>query len=397
MKQILWGYALIALVLFALLSILSFGVGPGYVYVLWHGIQIQTNLWFIAFALLLISLVIKMIIFFLKRYLNREKRKAQQVLSFKDLHRYEQLGVLWLLGAEAQEEMYFQPVFAESGLLNQAIQANLLIKQDQTEDALKILEQSPADAFELAEIQRIKAYLRQNQGEHALTHLEFLNGHQLSRWLMDLEQSYQQTLIDLWGTFAIQFPWIYLKSTQFGHLQALDKCAWLSELLKDVDHASEDDLQRLKERYLQQQQHILNVDFEIKLLWLKLLSRFADMSSEHAALALSLLNERFDQDVFYLWFQQQLLKQNPDYPWVEQQINDFEKKYPSMPVLSFALWHIYNATDRQSEADQILRLYPDNILMNYLRIKSTLNGDELLIQQLNSVFEKDTNFIQAKI
>ena len=68
-----------------------------------------------------------------------------------------------------------------------------------------------------------------------------------------------------------------------------------------------------------------------------------------------------------------------------------------MPVLSFALWHIYTATERQDEATKILELYPDNIMMNYLRIKSTLNGDELLIQQLNSVFENDNNFMQVKI
>ena len=52
--------------------------------------------------------------------------------------------------------------------------------------------------------------------------------------------------------------------------------------------------------------------------------------------------------------------------------------------------YIYIATEREQEASHLLELYPDNIMMNYLRIKSTLNGDELLIQQLNSVFEKDS-------
>jgi len=44
-----------------------------------------------------------------------------------------------------------------------------------------------------------------------------------------------------------------------------------------------------------------------------------------------------------------------------------------------------------------LLLYPNEILMNYLRIKSTLNGNDELIQQLNSIFEKDSNYIQFKI
>lgn len=68
-----------------------------------------------------------------------------------------------------------------------------------------------------------------------------------------------------------------------------------------------------------------------------------------------------------------------------------------MPILAFSHWHIYMATNREDAATQLLSLYPDNILMNYLRIKSTLNGDEVLIQQLNTVFGQDANFIQVKI
>lgn len=390
-------YALIALLVFALLSVLSYGTGPGYIYLLWHGIQIQTNIWFVCFALLILSLIIKLGLHVLKRYLSREKRKTTQVLNFKDLHTYEQLGVLWLLGAEAQDEVYVQPAFGESGLLSQTIQANLLIKKNQSADALKVLEKSPADAFELAELQRIKAYLVQNDGEQALTHLEFLNGHQLSPWLMDLQQSFEKKRTQLWGVFAVQFPWLYLKSTQYGHLEFATKHEWLSQLLKDVDQADEQDQELLKNRYLMQKDYILSLPYETKILWLKLLSRFSDMTMEHGALAISLLDERFDQEVFYLWFQQQLLKQNPDYESVEKQINQLEMKYPSMPVFAFALWHIYNATEREPEADKILSLYPDNMMMNYLRIKNSLNGDEQLIQQLNSVFEKDSNFLQVKI
>lgn len=397
MKQMIKVYALIALLIFALLSILSYGVGPGYIYALWHGKQIQTNLWVIAFGLLFLSFILKVGLMFLKRYWLSEKRKAQQVLSFKDLHTYEQLGVLWLLNAEAHQEKNIQTAFNPSGLLNQTIQANLLIKQNQTKEALKILENSPPDAFELAEIQRITAYIMQNDGEQALTHLEFLNGHQLSPWLLDLKESYEQKLIELWGIFAIQFPWVYLKSTQYSHLESKSKYEWLSQLLKEMDQASYNDLDLLKDRYLQQQEYIKTLSFETKILWLKLLSRFPEMSAEHGELAIFLLNERFEQDVFYLWFQQQMLKQNPDYSTVEKQIDDLENKYPSMPILSFALWHIYTATDRVNEADKILELYPENTLLNYLRIKSTFNGDELLIQQLNSVFEKDSNFIQVKI
>ncbi len=66
-------------------------------------------------------------------------------------------------------------------------------------------------------------------------------------------------------------------------------------------------------------------------------------------------------------------------------------------MLSFAKWHIYSATQRQAEAAQLLTLYPDNILMNYLRIKSTLADNPDLIRQLNLVFENDVNFLNFKI
>jgi hypothetical protein len=35
--------------------------------------------------------------------------------------------------------------------------------------------------------------------------------------------------------------------------------------------------------------------------------------------------------------------------------------------------------------------------MSYLRIKSTLNGDEDLIKQLNLIFENNANFVEMKI
>lgn len=397
MKHIVLVYSFIALILIALLSVLSYGAGSGYVYVLWHGIQIQTNMWFLVLGSLLVGLVFQIAWMWLKRYVNREKRKIQHVINFSELHSYEQLGVLWLLGGKSQQAEYLQPSYAHSGLLRQVMQSRVLVQQGLYNDALKVLEKSPADAFELAEIQRVEIYLAQQDGEQALTHLEFLNGHALSPWLNALEPSYKQRLITLWGQFATQFPWLYLKSTHYGHLQADTKQNWLTQLLLQFEQASTDDIQRVIDRYQQQQQQIQSLSFETRVLWLKLLSRIPEMAEQHGLLALELLNERFDQDVFYLWFQQQLLKQNPDYTVVEQQINTLENKYPSMPIFAFALWHVYMATQREQAAKQLLLLYPDNILMNYLRVKSTFHGDEVLIQQLNSVFEKDADFIHLKI
>lgn len=397
MKHILLAYGFVCLILIALLSVLNYGAGTGYVYILWHGIQIQTNLWFLIFFFVFLSFIFQVCWMLSKRYVIREKRKIEQVVDFKSLHTYEQLGVLWILEGEAEQQDYIQPVFEQSGLLKQIVQARILFKQAEYDHALKCLHESPANAFELAEIQRIEIHLAQGDADQALTHLEFLNGHALSPWLVQVEHVYQHRLVELWGQFAVQFPWSYLHSTQYGHLEEVAKQGWLSQLLIEFDQASLDHVQLLQERYLQQQQHIKSLSFETQTLWLKLLSRMPEMAECHQLLALELLDQRFDQDVFYLWFQQQLLKQNPDYAHLEQQIIHFDQKYPSMPILAFSHWHIYMATNREDAATQLLSLYPDNILMNYLRIKSTLNGDEVLIQQLNTVFGQDANFIQVKI
>lgn len=397
MKKILIAYGLMVLFVFAILSILSYGQGTGYVYLLWRGIQIQTNVWFIAFFIILISFIFQVSWIVFKHYLNKAKRKTEQFSSFDELHTYEQLGVAWILEGEVQQKDYIQPVFENSGLLKSIVKARILFKQAKFEESLLVLKDTPTTAFELAEIQRIENYLATNNPEQALTHLEFLSGHALSPWLEQEEKAYQQRLTKLWGEFAVQYPWAYLRSTQLGRLDISAKQKWLSHLLTDFEQGNVEDRQIFISKYMQRLEQIHISDFETKFLWLKLLSRLPEMAEQHNDLALNLLNERFDQDVFYLWFQQQLLKQVPNYEEIEKRIAELDIKYPSMPIFAFSRWHVYQATQREDDAKQILDLYPDNILMNYLRIKSTLAGNEEMIQQLNSVFEKDMNFIQIKI
>ena len=107
-------------------------------------------------------------------------------------------------------------------------------------------------------------------------------------------------------------------------------------------------------------------------MWLKLLARMPEMGLQHEGSCICIYCKKISIQRFYLWFQQQLLKQIPDYSYVEQRIIQLEQRYTSVPMLTFAKWHIYVATQRLEEAEQLLTLYPDNILMSYLRIKSTL-------------------------
>ena len=397
MKQILLAYLFLSLLVVALFSVLSFGYGPGYVYLYWREWQIQTNLWFFILLLALLSFIGQMLWLLAKRYLSREKRKRENVFSFNQLHPYEQLAVVWLLNATEDQRHFIQQMFTESGLLKGIMDARLYWMRQEYNEALTALNITNPMAFELAELQRIEVYLAQQDGEKALTHLEFLNQHELSPWLYKVRTAYEQRLTALWGQFVLQFPWMYLRSTKYGHLDEVTKQAWLERLLEAFDLADIDDLELLKERYNGLSDQIFNRHFNIKVLWLKILARMSEMSEAHEQLSVHLLAEQFNQEVFYLWFQQQLLKQQPDYADIENHINAWEEKYPALPVFSFTKWHVFEATGRLSEAQALLDLYPDDVLMSYLRIKSTLLGRDDLIKQLNLIFENNSNFVEMKI
>lgn len=396
MKQILLAYLFVCLLGIAGLSILSYGHGAGYVYLYWREWQLQTTLWFLAASLVSVSFLMHCIWYAIKQYRSREKRKTETVFSFSRLHPYEQLAVIWLLNAAQDQRDFIQQSFTKSGLLKHIIDARLSWGQQQYTHALTALNQSNPMAFELAELQRIEIYLSQQQGEQALTHLEFLNQHELSPWLIQVKTAYEQRLVALWGVFAMQFPWLYLRSTQYGHLDQEVKKTWLEQLLLAYDQATQDDLFYLQQRYLDLKPQIFDRDYSVKLLWLKLLFRMPEMSAEHEVLAIHLMEQQFNQDVFYLWFQQQLLRQNPDYDAIAQQISHWETKYPALPVLSFAKWHVLQAKGYTDQAQQLLDLYPDDIRMSYLRIKAALQDREDLLQQLNAVFESNVNFIEIK-
>lgn len=397
MKMIIWAYALIILVLVALLSLLSYGHGIGYVYIQWRSTQIQTNIWILFIFLAIFSLFFQVLGISFKRYFSREKRKLETVLHFNNLHPYEQLAVIWLLDAADDQKDFIQQVFSESGLLKGVVDSQIYTTQGHLSLALSSLDQTNVMAFELAEIQRIQIYLLQKEPEKALTHLEFISQHELSPWLEDVKTAYELKLTQLWGQFAVQYPWLYLHVTAFKDLSDVEKQQWLKKILSQFDQASEEDIIALKQRYLALKSDLSERPYAIRVLWLKVLARMPEMCEEHEALAIELLNEKFNQDVFYLWFQIQLLRQYPDYDYVEQKINQWEAKYPGIPIFSFVKWHLYIATQRENEAEQLLGLYPNNVLMDYLRVKSKLKDQDELIQLLNTIFENNSNYMEIKI
>lgn len=397
MKRIFLAYIVLCLFLIALLSLLSYGYSAGYVYIHWRNTQIQTNVWVLTFLLVILSFGFRIIGKIIKRYLSREKRKIETILDFQSLHPYEQLAVILLLDAEKDQKDFIHQIFSHSGLLKGIIDSHLYLMQNDFPQALKALDNTNIMAFELSELQRIKIYLAQSEPEKALTHLEFISQHELSPWLNDVKAAYQIKLKDLWGEFAIHYPWFYLKANQYADLQDNKKQQWLELILSQFEQASTQDLFLLKQHYLDLEHEITAKSYDIKVLWLKILSRLPEMDGTSENLVTDLLNEKFNQDVFYLWFQQKILKSNPDYMNIEKKILEWEDKYLAMPIFSFVKWYLYTATHRDDEAQQLLLLYPDHVLMNYLRIKSNLKDQDDLIQQLNILFQSNSNYLEIKI
>lgn len=397
MKQTLRAYAIITIVVFAVLAVLSYGYSPGYVYLHWRDWQLQTNIWVLFIVLALLSLIAQLIWSVLKRYFTRKQRRLESVFSFQSLHPYEQLAVIWLLDAERDQQQFIAKVFEQSALLKGLMDARIRAIDGDYPTALVALNHTNTMVFELAQLQRIEILLAQQQAEEALSHLEFLNQHALSPWLSAVEQAYQHRLVVLWGKFAMQFPWLYLRATQYGHLQNDTKQTWLQQLLLQFDQASAEDLEHLRQRFLDLQPEFANKEYEVKLLWLKVITRLPDLADEREQLAHDLLDQQFNEEAFYLWFEQHLLKPQPDYVVIEQQIGLWESRYPSLPVLSFAKYYIYQATGRLAEAEQLLALYPEHVLMSYLRIKAELKQQPELIKQLNIIFENNANYIGINI
>lgn len=373
--------------------------GSGYIYIFFAGWQIQTSLWVLLLLLLSFSFLVQVAWVYARKYLTRKKREQESIFTFNALHPYEKLAVLWLLDATQEKNTFVEQIFQQSGLLNAVVKAQFLKQGGAYDQALDVLIEIPEHAFELAQLQRIDIFLSQYQAVEALNGLLSLSHHQLPMWLDDVKEGYYAYLNSLWQKFSVLFPWHYLQANKHAHLKEFDKMPWLTALLTQFDQASYEDIETLKQHY-QQTYHTKLIDeggSEEKILWLKVIARFSDLEIEKEALIQCILSEKFDQDVFYLWFEQKILTAQPNYEEIEKQVSYWENKYTQLPILAFVKWHIYQATQRLNEAEALLTQYPEHILMIYLRLKRRLNDDEELIQQLNILFESDTNFLKLNI
>ncbi|MBF7688351.1 heme biosynthesis protein HemY [Acinetobacter rathckeae] len=398
MKKTIKAYLVVVALCLLLLCILTQFFGTGYAYIYFAGWELQTNMWVLFALILMVSFCMQSLYIFAKKLLARRKLQAKQATSFSDLHPYEKLAILWLLDAQHEKESVVSQIFAHSGVLKQIIEASFLYKQQNFNAGHTALEQAPPDAYELKEILYIDALLAQNEQDKAFWHLEALSQHQPSAWLADVKQGYEHAIAKLWGKFALKFPWAYLKTTHYGHLSTQDNTAWLTAILERFD--SSDTLQQaaLKERYVSLENTCIeDTARENKILWLKILARCENTGQEHERLANHLLDEQFDQEVCFMWFEQHMCAIEPHYVMIEQQIDTWQRRYTDAPIFNFMKWYIYQATKRHAEANQLLTTFPDNVLMNYLRIKSKIQHDEVLTEQLNQLFETNTHFLKIHL
>lgn len=397
MKKLVLRYAFLALLLLAVLSVLNYLGGGGYVYLLWFGVQVQTNIWILMYSILFMSFAVQIFYVLYKHLFVQEQRRLQQVSDFDALHPYEQLGLIWLVDAADDQAEYVQGIFSASGLLSDVIEARLLSGQKRYEDALIALDKAPMTIYKVVALQKIEIYLNQSDPENALKHLSLIAEDETSTWLKSLDQAFQQRIEDLWARFALEHPWAFLKAPYSVHLDSTGMKTWLTHLLLQFEQADQDKLVSLQQRFLMLEPQMKIFTFEVAVLWLKLIVRLPGLARQQTELALYLLEQKFDQDVFLVWFQQQIMLEAADLSQLEIDICALIERYPSLPILSFALWHIYTVTGRLQEAQALLLLYPENIFMSYLRIKSALGNHPDLLDELKLVFENDAKFIEFKI
>lgn len=372
MRYILLSYLCICLLCFAMFLILSMNTGFGYVFVQWHGWQLQTNLFVVLGLFLTAILLIYGLWMGVKRIFRRYLQPYQTPKSFAQLHPYEKLGILWLLHAERIEQQQIIESYQPSYVLYPLIRARIALAQQDTLTAKTWLKDQTTPLFELSELLKIDIALLEKDHLGALNRLEFLSVQPLSAWLMPVEQAYQHELREKWFQFAQQCPWWVFKATAQINFDAAQISQWLHALLKYSDDATEAEQHLLYEWYIERKEHVAQYYVEDQIGLLKLMSQYPILDEESFILAQDILQYRFVPEVLYIWLDKGIDVDNVEL--LDTQVQHWLDQYPAQPSLIFAKWHILQKLQQHDKAQALLRLYPDDPYMAYLRLNDAIES-----------------------
>lgn len=387
MRYILLSYFTVFLCSIAVFFLLSFNTGFGYIFIQWHGWQLQTNLLILMVGLFISIALIYLVWQLLKKIFRRYLQKYQIPKSFHVLHPYEQLGVLWLLHAERTEQDQINKMYQRSYLLFPLIRARLALAQKDTADAKKWLKAQNNPLFELAELLKVDIAILEQDSDLALNRLEFLTVQPLSSWLIPIEETYKLELQNKWLQFAEVYPWQLFRSAHHPIFTHEQKHIWLKNLIQQSHLTTAEDWIFFEQWYAKNHQLIQMYGFEVKADVLKLMSHHQPFDPIIIALAEALLSQRFIPDILYIWLGKQMKQAAPNLLQMEQQIEFWQQQYPAQPSLTFAQWHLYDRLGKYEQAEQLLALYPQDPYMAYLRLKSKAMSSDCLLNDLKLMME----------
>ena len=392
MRIVILAYFILFLLSVGIFIVLSFHAGFGYVFLQWHGWQLQTNL-FLVLILFFISLIAIYACWYgLKQIFRRNIQNHLQPKSFQKLHPYERLGILWLLKAEAFEQQQIISTYQASALLHPLIRAQMSLNQLDTSSAKDWLKQSKNPLFELAELLKIDiALVEENQAE-AFERIEFLSVQPLSTWLQPVATAYQAQLQEKWLQLSLQYPWKMFDATHQPQFDQAQNVLWLQALFQFRERADERVIDQLKTWIENQKSMINDYPVEHKIILLKLMVQFEQFDLQSFAFAEQILEERFVPDVLYIWLDQVFEHAHLDIDVIASKIEAWSTQYPAQPSIAFAKWHIAQAQGKIDEANELLTQYPEDPYMAYLRIKSALPSDDLQLDLKRLLQFSDQDF-----
>ena len=392
MRNVILAYFILFLLSVGIFIVLSFHAGFGYVFMQWHGWQLQTNL-FLVLILFFISLIAIYACWYgLKQIFRRNIQNHLQPKSFQKLHPYERLGILWLLKAEASEQQQIISTYQASALLHPLIRAQMSLNQLDTSSAKDWLKQSKNPLFELAELLKIDIALVEENHAEAFERIEFLSVQPLSTWLQPVATAYQAQLQEKWLQLSLQYPWKMFDATHQPQFDQAQNVLWLQALFQFRERADERVIDQLKTWIENQKSMIDDYPVEHKIILLKLMVQFEQFDLQSFAFAEQILEERFVPDVLYIWLDQVFEHAHLDIDVIASKIEAWSTQYPAQPSIAFAKWHIAQAQGKIDEANELLTQYPEDPYMAYLRIKSALPSDDLQLDLKRLLQFSDQDF-----